>query len=235
MTYNGIRKEWLRLERGRRESPFAPLNHNLTHVPGMAGGHITSTNVDMIRIDQPIGFTVEGEEHEQELLDELKAWLLTDEDVEIEFDNVPGKTYIGRVTDELGDYARPAPRLRSGTLTFLCKPYKNGDKIIRTIDGSVFNYVGTAPTYPVITCTFSASETSFTVENQDGLKVKVNYNFQANDVLELDFETQKVSINGVVQMPALAWTVSDWFAIAPGDNKITSSHPAEMEYVERWL
>lgn len=84
LKFNKQQKSWIYLLEGRQESPFAPRSHNQRKVPGMAGAHITSTEIDMLQVKQPVGFVVDDEAHEQQLLDELKTWLLTDEEVEIE-------------------------------------------------------------------------------------------------------------------------------------------------------
>ncbi|WP_162297862.1 distal tail protein Dit [Halalkalibacillus sediminis] len=167
LTLNGTRKEWLYLLRGRKESPFAPRDHELLQTPGMKGARIVSTTFNLIRVDQPIGFTVKGEEHEQQLLDELKTWILTEEDVEIEFDNVPGKTYVGRVTGEISNYARPAPTLRQGTLTFLCLPYKIKPEKTENITSEVFTVKGTDETEPIFELGVLAPITFALVSNGD--------------------------------------------------------------------
>ncbi|APC48299.1 hypothetical protein BME96_09020 [Virgibacillus halodenitrificans] len=151
LKFNSIRKPWLYLLKGRSESPYAPINHNLLSVPGMPGAHIQSTETGVLYVKQPVGFTVKDEVHEQQILDELKSWLITEENQEIEFDNVPGKTYIGRLTGDMSDYERQVT-LRSGTLTFLCKPYKYGPEKTVNLDatlGNIVNVEGTAPTKPV--------------------------------------------------------------------------------------
>ncbi|WP_461181832.1 distal tail protein Dit, partial [Virgibacillus kimchii] len=137
--------------RGRLESPYAPIRHGLIRVPGMSGVHVSSTDTDELYVYQPVGFKVEDENHEQELLDELKNWLIKNEDAEIQFDNVPGKTYIGRVTGEITDYSRPAPTLRSGTLVFLCKPFKYGPERsqLLTADTAIIENPGTTEADPI--------------------------------------------------------------------------------------
>ncbi|NIK10928.1 distal tail protein Dit [Alkalibacillus almallahensis] len=169
LTINGERKEWLYLLRGRQEAPFAPHDIETVSAPGKDGAHLGKTNVELKQIDQPIGFTVRDEEHEQELLDELNAFLLTQENAEIQFDNVPGKTYIGRVTGSISDYSRPAPTLREGTITFLCEPYKYGPEIEADLtgQGTIINVEGTQAAKPTFEYDVLAPITFAMVSNGD--------------------------------------------------------------------
>ncbi|MFD2046008.1 distal tail protein Dit [Ornithinibacillus salinisoli] len=165
LAFNGIRKDWLYLLRGRQESPYAPINNTMIRVPGMDGAHVSSSNSDELYVYQPVGFKVTDEEHEQELLDELKEWLITENDTEIQFDNVPGKTYIGRLTLSMSDYRRDGS-LRSGTLIFICDPYKYGPEqgpFLFENDALTLNNNGTAEAYPIIEAITKQSVTSFMV------------------------------------------------------------------------
>ncbi|MDQ0158956.1 distal tail protein Dit [Alkalibacillus salilacus] len=169
LSINGERKEWLYLLRGRKEAPFAPHEIETVSAPGKDGAHLGKTNVELKRIDQPIGFTVRDEEHEQELLDELNAFLLTQENAEIQFDNVPGKTYIGRVTGSISDYSRPAPTLRKGTITFLCESYKYGPEIEAKLSdqATMINVEGTQAAKPTFTLDVLAPITFAMVSDGD--------------------------------------------------------------------
>ncbi|WP_096269508.1 distal tail protein Dit [Paucisalibacillus globulus] len=181
-TFNGTRKDWLYLLRGRQESPYAPINHTMVHVPGMAGAHFVSTETDVLYVSQPVGFKVENEEHEQELLDELKKWLITTDDVEIQFDNVPGKTYIGRVTASMNDYSRQG-NLRSGTLTFLCKPYKYGPELSFQVPSHNISLTnnGTAEATPIFELEVLAPITFAMIQNQNNEYMMIGRPFDESE------------------------------------------------------
>lgn len=166
-------------------------------------------------------------------IDELNGIFNVNHDVPIVFPDESDKTYFGQ--PESNSEGQELFFMHEGSFRIVCPdPDKIGQQKQRTVDGNSFTYRGTSPTFPIITVDFSESASSFEVSNQDGERVKVNYDFQNGDVLELNFSTQKISINGNVQMTALAWTISKWFSIKPGENTLTSTQPADMTYKVRW-
>lgn len=168
-------------------------------------------------------------------IDDLNGVFDVDEEAPIIFSDEPNKVYYG--LPQANQESSESFIIHEGTLTILCpNPDKfNDGEITRVIDGTSFTYEGTAPTFPIVTVNFTEATSSYEVSNQEGKSVKVNYDFQSGDELELNFATQKVSINGNVQMTALAWKVSKWFQIKPGENTLTSTHLADMNYKVRWL
>src|SRR5690606_38626397 len=125
-----IDKQWVISLRGRQKAPFAPLTRNIITVPGMPGGHLQSTDVEPLVINQPIGFRVKDDEHALQLKDELATWLITDEPVPLQFDDEPGRFYYA-VVQNTGDDFEKFAELRQGTIQFLClDPYAHGDEVI---------------------------------------------------------------------------------------------------------
>ncbi|SHI02554.1 hypothetical protein SAMN05421807_1355, partial [Virgibacillus chiguensis] len=53
-TFNGVRKPWLHMTRGRTKPLFTPVQRNVLTVPGMPGGHIESSQIEPISFIQPI-------------------------------------------------------------------------------------------------------------------------------------------------------------------------------------
>ncbi|MGD6873023.1 distal tail protein Dit [Sutcliffiella horikoshii] len=132
LTFNEQRKPWLYLLRGRRKPPFASLKRNLLYAPGVAGAILKSTEIDVLIIEQPIGFTVQDDEHAVSILDELKSWLITKEPVPLTFDDEPGRTYFAVVQNTLDDYEKMVS-IRKGTIQFLClDPFSYGEEISAT-------------------------------------------------------------------------------------------------------
>lgn len=92
----------------------------------MAGAYLQSSEVEPLLINQPVGFLVNDDEHALQLKDELADWLVTDEPVELQFDDEPGRTYYAVVQNTLEDFEKMAA-LRQGTIQFLClDPYGYG-------------------------------------------------------------------------------------------------------------
>ncbi|WP_182200087.1 distal tail protein Dit [Paraliobacillus salinarum] len=151
ITFNGIRKDWLYIERGRSKPPFAARRRNLITVPGYPGGHLQSTEVDPLTISQPVGFRIKDDADALVKQDELAEWLLTDEPVPLEFDDEPGRIYYAVVQNTLEDFEKMS-LLRSGTIQFICPdPYAYGQEKAHglTGQGTVINVAGTAEAKPV--------------------------------------------------------------------------------------
>ncbi|WP_176555750.1 distal tail protein Dit [Virgibacillus ndiopensis] len=170
LTFNGIRKNWLYLLSGRSKSPFAPINNNLLHVPGMPGAHIISSDTDVLYINQPIGFVVKDDDHAQQILDELKRWLITDEPVELQFDDDPGRIYYAKVQGSMNDFEKFVDQ-RKGTIQFLCAdPYNYGQEIPYTFptNGVLdIENIGTAEANSIITLEVLAPITFAMIQNQN--------------------------------------------------------------------
>ncbi|MCA1021790.1 distal tail protein Dit [Halobacillus litoralis] len=127
-TFNGIRKPWLHMTRGRNKPPFAPIKRNLVKVSGMPGAHLGGTEIEPVSFGQPIAFKYKDDAHDMQLKDELASWLITDYPASLEFDDEPGRTYYGYVQNTLDDLGKMA-RLREGTIQFLClDPFGYGEE-----------------------------------------------------------------------------------------------------------
>ncbi|WP_411955154.1 distal tail protein Dit [Alkalibacillus sp. S2W] len=207
----------------------------MTDLTGTDGSHFRrrTRGPRSITIDADIRGT--DREDIRRKIEDVNGILDVNNPVPIEFPDEKGKIYYGvpEASSEDDEYFFK----HQGQLTIICpKPDKIGAQIKKTLGNSTSSiyYEGTAKTRPIINVTFSESASFYEVENQDGLKVKINYDFQPSDELELNFQTQKITINGELQMTSLAWSVSDWFFIEPGYNTLQSSQQAKMRYVKKW-
>lgn len=154
---------------GRRKSPFAPINNNLLRVPGMPGAYIQSTGTDVLYITQPIGFVVNDDKDALAKIDELAEWLITDEPVELQFDDEPGRTYYAKINGGIDDFDKFVNQ-RRGALVFLCAdPYSYGpEKTVETTsDTFIIENNGTADAEPIITLTAKEPTTFAMVSNGD--------------------------------------------------------------------
>jgi len=167
MTFNGIRKPWLYLLEGRKKSPFVPVRNNLIKATIMPGAYVTSKEVDVIYIEQPIGFVVKDDEHEIRLIDELSSWLSTTEAVPLEFDDEPGRIYYAEIEGSIEDYAKSVKQ-RSGVITFVCAnpySYSKEEKTIPAEDTMMINNEGNEPASPIIELTATKKATFAMVSN----------------------------------------------------------------------
>ncbi|KHE73151.1 distal tail protein Dit [Halobacillus sp. BBL2006] len=149
-TFNGVRKPWLHMTRGRTKPPFAPIRRETLEVPGMPGAYLRSSETEPLIFDQPIAFKAKDDEEALQYKDELSSWLITEEAAPLEFDDEPGRTYYAVVLNTIDDLSKIAD-LREGTIHFACyNPYSYGEQDIKDFEGDALtlNNPGTAESKP---------------------------------------------------------------------------------------
>lgn len=123
-----------------------------------------------------------------------------------------------------------------GTLVFLCSDpakFKRGQTLNVTNILSSFMIGGQAETPWISETVFNVPQSEFVIENNEGGKIALSYNFTAGDRLIIDCEFGKVMLNGESLMVALS-LASHWFPMKPGFTYLRASHPSELKYVERY-
>ncbi len=156
-SFNGIRKDYVHMLRGRKRPPWPTLARNILTVPGRPGGYLQGTEIQPRIIEVPITIRGQNIGDLQKLKEDLASWLVTDEPKELVFDDEPDRTYYA-VVDETIDFDEIA-YLGQGTVRFLCPdPYKYGPLRTQTINDPVsgegnpiVTNEGTAETYPTFT------------------------------------------------------------------------------------
>ncbi len=136
----------------------------------MDGAYLQSSSIQPLIINQPVGFTVRDDNHALQLKDELASWLVTDESVELQFDDEPGRIYYAVVQNSIDDFEKFA-ELRNGTIQFLClDPYSYGTELTPTFpsDAVTLTNEGTAEAYPVFELEVLAPITFAQIANPDG-------------------------------------------------------------------
>jgi len=65
----------------------------------------------------------------------------------------------------------------------------------------------------------------------------LHYDFKPNDVIEVDFEKEKVYINGKLQQSTIDLVKADFFELGHGINEIKTvpAMQLDVKYRERWL
>lgn len=131
LSFNGIKKDYLICERGKRRSAFAPVKRNMLTVQGMPGAHLESTDTEVRIIQQPIIINGKDRFDVRKLEEDLSAWLITDKAAELIFDDEPDRVYYALIDGSLD--IEDIARFGRGTFTFICPdPYKYGPEIVET-------------------------------------------------------------------------------------------------------
>ncbi|MEK5246125.1 distal tail protein Dit [Bacillus sp. FSL R9-9530] len=125
-TFNNIRKDYIQMLVGRKRPSWAPIKRNLVRVPHRPGAFFINTETEERRIDVPLVIKAKKDMADlQKLKEDLANWLVTEEPVELIFDDEIDRTYLAVIDGEL-DLDELVSRGK-GVLTFVCPmPYKLG-------------------------------------------------------------------------------------------------------------
>jgi predicted phage tail component-like protein len=163
-TFNGERRDYVVVLRGRKRPPWAPVQRDILKVPGLPGGYLQNTETDVRVLEIPILIKGDNLTHLQRVKEDLAAWLVTDEPKELIFDDDPTRTYYA-VVDDTVDFEEIV-KFGKGTIKFICPdPYVYGPEQTVNIpyDGNKQTVIvqnnGSAPTYPKFTVTFNQPTT----------------------------------------------------------------------------
>jgi predicted phage tail component-like protein len=163
-TFNGERRDYVVVLRGRKRPPWAPVQRNILKVPGLPGGYLQNTETDVRVLEIPILIKGDNLTHLQRVKEDLAAWLVTNEPKELIFDDDPTRTYYA-VVDDTVDFEEIV-KFGKGTIKFICPdPYVYGPEQTVNIpyDGNKQTVIvqnnGSAPTYPKFTVTFNQPTT----------------------------------------------------------------------------
>ena len=170
MTFNGVRKCYVKVLRGRERPPWAPVERELTEVLGHPGAYLSNTKVKPRIITVPI--LIQGNDFSdlQKLKEDIADWLVTVKPQELIFDDEPDRIYYAVVEGSLN--LNEIVRVGYGAITFICpNPYKYGLEKTKPINGQPIQINGTAPTDPIFSITLKAPTTYLAVS--DGEKINM--------------------------------------------------------------
>ncbi|UYX52518.1 phage tail family protein [Bacillus thuringiensis] len=171
-TFNNERKKYIQIEKGWSPPTWAPLKRNFLKTPGYPGARLLGTETDPRPLPVPVGIIVPDGTDLETLKEEIAAWLITEEAVELTFDTKPGRTYIAVIDEDFNvdDFVS----LGKGTLKFICPmPYKLGPvqkKTLAIANGDLktsFLNKGSVESNPIIDITVGAQSPFLDVWNDD--------------------------------------------------------------------
>lgn len=203
MRFNGIKKDYLIVTRGRNRPAYAPIDRNFISVVGMSGAHLSHSKRQIRQIDVPVFIEAASFSDLQKVKEDLAEWLIHDEPKELIFEDEPDRVYYAVVDGSLD--LDELVRWGTGVITFLCPdPYKYGqEKTLRfPADAVVIENEGTAEANPIFELTAKKKTTFAMVTKGDE-----EYNLigqPADDDVEIIDDKQKVyGVDGMT-----GWTTS---------------------------
>lgn len=229
MTFNNKRNNDIYLLKGRSKSPFHPLDREILSKNGRH--RLKKTERGLLEISQPIGFKAKEDQTQIDIFERLTNWIITEDWGVLSFDDEPGRSYKAVVQNSMDDFEKMA-WLRQGTLQFIAKDTLGADKTLNIgTEFKTHTITGQVKTPWISRTRFTVPQEKYILETNKGIKIILNYDFIAGDVLEIDYETRGVFLNG----KDLAVSVdlkTVWFELKPGNVQIKASHPTELTYTE---
>nr|WP_258469534.1 distal tail protein Dit [Priestia megaterium] len=138
MSFRGITKDYVKVLRGRKRPPWAPIERSILEIPGLAGGYLSNSKVKPRVISVPVLLKKKNFPDLQKLKEDLADWLITDKEEPLIFDDEEDRTYYAVVNDELD--LDEMVRYGHGTIEFICPdPYKYGEEQSHEFTDNILN------------------------------------------------------------------------------------------------
>jgi predicted phage tail component-like protein len=230
LTFNNDRKSFVKvLKRGR---PYwAPRNVEI----------VTNNNKHRIKkiekepLPLPVTIAIEGDSRNDlsDKAEEVAAWLNTDEEKPLTFDDNPNRSYWA-VLDGSVD-VEEIVTFSTASLEFIGL-YKTGSKqqtITLNTTAKYYPITGQESTPWHARTTFKKSAKQFYIKGSYGRNVTLNYDFIEGDVLDIDYDKRRVKLNGK-DIAVSVSLMTQWFELPPGNVNLYASHETELTYYERY-
>ncbi|KYG34906.1 distal tail protein Dit [Alkalihalobacillus trypoxylicola] len=231
MIFNGIEKDYLNVSVNFTLPTITEIEHEI-HQNNRFGGRVKKSMLKELYIDVPVIIKDDGTGIDNLKVD-LIGWLKKSESKRLEFNHFPDIYYMARLARiDLQDEFN----IMRGTLTFLCEvPFKLGKSKDIEVSSTYSNYIviGQVETPWKSRTVFSSAAISFTLENDKGGLILLNYNFIQGDILEIDYLKRKIIVSGTVR-PEILSMQSYWFDLKPGVNRLRASRATTITYDERF-
>lgn len=230
MIFNGIEKGYIKVNMELFRPPTPPIAFYTTE--RQRGGSRTRKKrfTDMVL---PVPVTIKSDRHIEFLKEEISNWLYHEGPKQLIFKQIPNRYYLAEYEsmelDERYKYAK-------GVINFyLAEGYRFGEdkKINLTTTNQTFLITGQIETPWTSRTVFTESASQFTIVGPYGGNITLNYNFIEGDVLEIDYKTRDVYLNGNDLAVAVDLR-TEWFELPTGNVTLRASHPTEVAYTERY-
>lgn len=220
MIFNAIEKDYVTVLRGRSRPFFE--------------------SADGREVSVPILIKHESFSHYQKLKEEIACWLKHGEPKTLEFKDDADRVYFAKIIKI--DQGEEHPRGSEATLHFECHSKYSHERTIK-IDATKTETIKGHKSTPWKTkTTFTEKQTSYELifntpgksDLRDICKIKLNYDFVKGDVLVVDYNKRKITVNGVDRSNILIILESNYMELPIGDVEFEASHETELFYHERY-
>lgn len=187
--FNGVSKYYVRAVKKKRPA-WATLQRNILTVPGRPGGYLQDTDTKPRVIPVTLFLINEDFYDLQKLKEDLAAWLVTNEEKELIFEDEPDRAYYAVIDgsfdpDEFVDTG-------IGSVNFICPdPYKYGpEKKLEFVNTLTFNVEGSKETPPTIRVQLKQDSTYLAIS--DGEQINLIGNPIEPEQIPFEPETRKM-------------------------------------------
>lgn len=189
------------------------------------------------RLEVDVTVLSDSPEELRDNIDKINGILKTSKEVPIRFTDEPNITYYGTLSE--ATQSEEIVSLSNETITLYCSdPDKIGEErqTVQTEKEIQITNNGTAKTPPYIKAVLQedASQIDFTLNDE---MIRLHYDFTSNDIVEIDFDKEKVYINGSEQMTTIDLFYANFFKLDTGSNTLTTEPLMQLDikHNERWL
>ncbi|AAU85097.1 distal tail protein Dit [Bacillus phage BCASJ1c] len=229
MIFNGIKKDYLRVNRELFRPPTPPIEFQ-TRPLAKGGERVRKRR--MTGMELPVPITIRSEQRIETLKEDLSNWLVHNEAKKLSFTDTPDRYYLARYQGmELREY----PHYAKGTLMFyLPVAYRFGkDKTINvTTTQQQHEITGQESTPWTLEVTFSENRNRFEFWAGDNY-LRLNYNFITGDKLIVEYTGRKVRLRDLDLRRTVSMS-SHFEELGPGPVSMRASHPCTLTYTERY-
>lgn len=231
MEFNGIRNDEFIVDvNGRQKSPFHPRINDIERF------RLKRSEMDLLEITQPISIKAFSHREKMEKIRLLGDWLIHKDWKSLSFDDEPGRYYLA-IFEGMDEFVREGNSiLWKGSLRFTAKAtLGESHTYTLTPEFQKFIIAGQTETPWKSKTTFSEATDQYILESNTGLKILLNYDFIAGDVLEIDSEKRAIFLNGKDLRTSVSLS-SDWNkgVIDAGFVELKASENTEFIYTERF-
>lgn len=235
MRVNGERLPYVEVSADFSRSP-AGYSYETKSKP-RGGSKVRGKRLDSEEITVPIVISRRGNEDKawDDIIKELTDVLYVDGPVEVSFpyrDN--DLYYLGEVMAL--EISEEHEYIAKGEIDLFCEDqvlFGEQHTLSVGTDEEYYDIKGQMNVPWTMEVVFDESSSEFKFNGPDEQILALNYGFEDEDLLRIDFLERRVRVNGS-EIPNSVDIRSEWFRIPNGDVQLSASHKAEITYRERY-
>lgn len=225
MKFNGIEKDYITVLRGRERPTWGIRGEDrIVRVPVK----IKHVVVNSMFTDL------------QRKKEDMAQWLIKEDYKALEFKDEPDRFYLAKIENEM--HLEEFSYWAEGNIEFFCKEKYSQERSL-IINKTLTDVIEGHKSTPWRTKTiFTENQTGYELqfnspgktELRDICKIKLNYEFQRGDILEIDYRKRRITVNGDDHSNILVILQSNYMELPIGEVEFEANNETELFYFERY-